>query len=89
MVIVYVRQETMDQTVARRHAGLGKQVFDGPTQCIAMTGAIFFKYLSKDGDENYPGTVELRVWYTARKEGAPSQMQRPPGKLNTKSNSLG
>jgi len=30
--------------------------------------------LSKDGDENYPGTVELRVWYTESKEdgGDPS-----------------
>jgi aldose 1-epimerase len=48
--------------------GWGKQIFDGPT-AVQRHGkeAISFKYLSKDGDENYPGTVELRVWYTESK----------------------
>ena len=24
-----------------------------------------FKYLSKDGEEGFPGTVEMRLWYIA------------------------
>jgi aldose 1-epimerase len=53
--------------------GWGKQIFEGPI-AVHRNGkeGIQFKYLSKDGDENYPGTVELRVWYTASKEGAPN-----------------
>ena len=49
--------------------GWGKKTFDGPT-AVNRNGkeGVMFKYLSKDGDEGYPGTVELRVWYTASKE---------------------
>lgn len=49
--------------------GWGKRVFDGPFT-VKRDGrdALLFKYLSRDGDEGYPGTVELRVWYTASKE---------------------
>lgn len=25
---------------------------------------MLFKHVSKDGDEGFPGTVELKVWYT-------------------------
>ena len=32
------------------------------------TEAVQFKYLSKDGEEGYPGTVELRVWYISSKK---------------------
>jgi aldose 1-epimerase len=44
--------------------GWGKQDFDGPHD-VQRNGrdSILFKYLSKDGDEGFPGTVELKVWY--------------------------
>jgi aldose 1-epimerase len=49
--------------------GWGKQLFTGPKP-ISRNGkeGVLFTYLSKDGDEGYPGTVELRLWYTAGKE---------------------
>lgn len=49
--------------------GWGKRDFEGPI-AVQHNGkeGVLFKYLSKDGEENYPGTVELRVWYTASKE---------------------
>lgn len=51
--------------------GWDKQVFDGPKP-VNRNGkeAVLFKYLSRDGEEGYPGTVEIRVWYTATKEDA-------------------
>lgn len=48
--------------------GWGKRTFEGPTPVNRNgTEGVLFKYLSKDGEEGYPGTVELRVWYTAGK----------------------
>lgn len=49
--------------------GWGKRIFDGP-HAVKRDGkdALLFKYLSKDGEEGYPGTVEVRVWYVASKE---------------------
>ncbi|ORX98614.1 galactose mutarotase-like domain-containing protein [Clohesyomyces aquaticus] len=49
--------------------GWGKQEFKGPTS-VQRNGkdAVFFKYLSKDGEEGYPGTVEVRVWYVQEKD---------------------
>ncbi|KAJ5885289.1 hypothetical protein N7495_009799 [Penicillium taxi] len=53
--------------------GWGKRVFDGP-QTVTRNGhnALLFTRLSRDGEEGYPGTVEVRVWYTASKEGEAS-----------------
>ena len=44
--------------------GWGKKDFEGPTP-VERDGrqAVMFKYLSKDGEEGFPGTVELRLWY--------------------------
>ena len=51
--------------------GWGKRVWDGPAT-VNRNGkeATLFKYTSKDGEEGYPGTVEVRVWYTQEKEQA-------------------
>lgn len=51
------------------HGGLrgwGKQDFEGPKP-VSRNGreGVQFRYLSKDGEEGYPGTVECFVWYTA------------------------
>jgi aldose 1-epimerase len=49
--------------------GWGKKEFEGPRP-VNRDGkeGVMFKYLSRDGDEGYPGTVEVRVWYTAGHE---------------------
>ncbi|QKX64427.1 uncharacterized protein TRUGW13939_11601 [Talaromyces rugulosus] len=49
--------------------GWGKRIWEGP-KAVNRNGkeGILFKYVSKHGEENYPGTVEVRVWYTASKE---------------------
>jgi aldose 1-epimerase len=45
--------------------GWGKKDFEGPFN-VTRNGkdALLFKYLSKNGEEGYPGTVELRIWYS-------------------------
>ncbi|KAJ4365806.1 hypothetical protein N0V83_008427 [Neocucurbitaria cava] len=49
--------------------GWGKREFEGPST-VDRDGkeATFFKYLSTNGEEGYPGTVEVRVWYVQEKE---------------------
>ena len=54
------------------HGGLtgwGKREWEGP-KAINKNGkeGVEFKYLSRDGEEGYPGTVEARVWYMAGME---------------------
>ncbi|KAK6378908.1 hypothetical protein LTS17_006611 [Exophiala oligosperma] len=46
--------------------GWGKKKFQGPKP-VNRNGkeGVLFTYLSPDGEEGYPGTVELKVWYTA------------------------
>ncbi|KAL8762236.1 MAG: hypothetical protein Q9184_001717 [Pyrenodesmia sp. 2 TL-2023] len=50
--------------------GWGKQDFEGPKP-VNRNGkeGVQFRYVSKDGEEGYPGTVECFVWYTAWIEG--------------------
>ncbi|KAL9611828.1 MAG: hypothetical protein Q9167_003555 [Letrouitia subvulpina] len=49
--------------------GWGKQEFEGPNP-VHRNGkeGVYFKYVSKDGEGGYPGTVECYVWYTASME---------------------
>ncbi|KAL2862942.1 galactose mutarotase-like domain-containing protein [Aspergillus lucknowensis] len=44
--------------------GYGRQEFEGPT-VVKRNGreALLYTYLSPDGDQGYPGTVELKVYY--------------------------
>jgi len=51
------------------NVGWGKREFEGPSD-VDRNGqkATFFKYVSKHGEEGYPGTVEVRVWYVQEQE---------------------
>ncbi|KAF1808647.1 galactose mutarotase-like protein [Eremomyces bilateralis CBS 781.70] len=46
--------------------GWGKRVFTGPE--VDDKGRTVFRYRSADGEEGFPGAVELRVYYTASTE---------------------
>ncbi|KAL8952016.1 MAG: hypothetical protein Q9222_002035 [Ikaeria aurantiellina] len=56
--------------------GWGKQDFEGPKP-VHRNGkeGVQFRYISKDGEEGYPGTVECFVWYTASMEGGTTLLQ--------------
>lgn len=49
--------------------GWGKRTFTGPVP-MERHGheSVQFTYVSPDGEEGYPGTVQVRVWYTAFEE---------------------
>lgn len=49
--------------------GWGKRIFTGP-QLMNRDGkeTVQFTYVSPDGEEGYPGTVELRVWYSTSEQ---------------------
>jgi aldose 1-epimerase len=51
-------------TVHGGQKGWGKKIFDGPHD-VQRNGrhAVSFTYLSPHGEEGFPGTVELRMWY--------------------------
>ncbi len=57
--------------------GWGKREFEGPTP-VDRDGreAVLFLYVSPDGEEGYPGTVECRVWYKAWTEEVEEGVQR-------------
>jgi aldose 1-epimerase len=49
--------------------GFGRRVFEGPTNVIRDgRESVLFTYTSPDGEEGYPGTIELRVWYFSAEE---------------------
>ncbi|KAK5105454.1 hypothetical protein LTS08_001731 [Lithohypha guttulata] len=49
--------------------GWGKKIFSGP-QLSNRNGkeTVQFTYVSPDGEEGYPGTVKLRVWYSTTEQ---------------------
>lgn len=49
--------------------GWGSREWDGP-KAVSKRGkeGVMFRYLSPDGEEGFPGTVEARVWYVAGME---------------------
>jgi aldose 1-epimerase len=62
-------QNDGEQSLHGGKSGWGKQKFSGP-EPISKDGkeSVRFTYVSKDGEEGYPGTVKLQVDYTAFEE---------------------
>ncbi|KAF3479883.1 UDPglucose 4-epimerase [Arthroderma uncinatum] len=58
-------------------AGWDSRVFRGPKP-VNRNGweGVEFRYLSTHGEEGYPGTVELRVWYSAGKKADDSGREK-------------
>ncbi|KAI4126321.1 MAG: hypothetical protein LQ347_005022, partial [Umbilicaria vellea] len=56
--------------------GWGKNEFEGP-KAVNRNGkeGVEFRYVSEDGEEGYPGTVECRVCYTAGMEGGKTVLE--------------
>lgn len=53
--------------------GWGKKIWEGPKKVMRKgREGVEFSYLSKDGDEGYPGTVLADVWYVASMEDGPN-----------------
>ena len=49
--------------------GWGRKLFSGPDPMMRNgKESVQFTYVSPDGDEGYPGTIELRVWYSTSEE---------------------
>ena len=50
--------------------GWGNKIWSGPIS-VHRNGkeGVLFTYISSDGDEGYPGTVEAKVWYISLTEG--------------------
>ena len=56
--------------------GWGRRNWKGP-KAVNRNGkeGVEFKYLSRDGEEGYPGTVEARVWYVASIENGKTVLE--------------
>ncbi|EFR02656.1 aldose 1-epimerase [Nannizzia gypsea CBS 118893] len=56
--------------------GWNSRLFDGPKP-VHRKGreSVEFRYTSRHGEEGYPGTVELRVWYIAGKEAGKTELE--------------
>lgn len=52
--------------------GWGKQVWKGENVTRNGRDAVLFTYTSPDGDEGFPGTVAVSVWYTPYEEKSAS-----------------
>lgn len=56
--------------------GWSSRVFEGPKP-VHRKGreSVEFRYTSKHGEEGYPGTVELRVWYIAGTQDGKTELE--------------